>query len=98
MKPLASVRSAERSSRANRRRPTRNRHNLLPKKKKKKKKKNRPVEVVPKVHLVGLKVPPADQAGHLGRSADLLVGLRGLPVDQAGHLEGVAEDDGQRKA
>jgi hypothetical protein len=89
MKPLTSVRSAEQSSRSSRRRPTRNRHNRPMK--------NHHAEVVPKVHLVGLKAPPADQAGHLGRSADLLVGLRGLPVDQAGHLVG-AEDDGQRKA
>jgi hypothetical protein len=59
--------------------------------------KNQPVVVGPKGLLVGLKVPPADQAGHLGGLADLLVGLRGLPVDQAGHLEG-AEDDGPGKA
>jgi len=67
----------------------------------KKKKKNHHVEVVPKVLLVRLKVPPAGQAGLPGGSADLLVllvGLRVLPVDQAGHLQGGAEDDGQRKA
>ena len=84
MKPLASARSAERSSRTRRRRPTRNRHNLLPMKN------NQPV-VGPKVRLVGQKVLPAGQA-------DLLVGLRGLPVDQAGPPEGTAEDDGPRKA
>jgi hypothetical protein len=90
-----SARSAERSSKnTSRRRLTRNRHNLLPIKKNQMK--NQPV-VGPKVLLVGLKVPPADQAGPLGRLADLLVGLRGLPVDQAGHLGG-AEDDGPRKA
>ncbi len=101
MKPLTSVQSAEQSSRSSRRRPTRNRHHRP-------KKKNHPVEVVPKVLLgvpkvllVGSKVPPADQAGPLGRLADLLVllvGLRGLPVGQAGPLEGAAEDDGPRKA
>ena len=68
------------------------------------KKKNQPVVVGLKVPLeglkdllVGLKVLPAGQAGHLGGLADLLVGLRVLPVDQAGPLEG-AEDDGPRKA
>jgi hypothetical protein len=63
--------------------------------------KNQPVVVVGlKVLLVGPKVLPAGQAGHLGGLADLadlLVGLRVLPVDQAGHLEG-AEDDEPRKA
>ena len=60
-------------------------------------KKNQPVVVGPKVLLVGRRVLPAGQAGHLGGLADLLVGLRVLPVDQAGPLEG-AEDDGPRKA
>jgi hypothetical protein len=91
MKPLTSARSAERSSRSSRRRPTRNRHKSLMKKK------NQPVVVGPKDLLVGLKVLPADQVGHLGGLAGLLVGLRVLPVDQAGHLEG-AEEDGPRKA
>jgi len=69
-------------------------------------KKNQPVVVGQKVPLeglkdllVGLKVLPAGQAGHLGGLADLLVllaGLRVLPVDLAGHLG--AEDDGPRKA
>ena len=68
----------------------RNRHNRSMKK-------NQPVVVVLKVPLVGLKVPPAGQAGHLGGLADLLVGLRVLPVGQAGPPEG-AEDDGPRKA
>src|SRR5919107_580267 len=89
MKPLSSARSAERSSRTSRRRPTRNRHNRPMKKK------NQPVVVGPKDLLVGLKVLPAGQAGHLGGLADLLgllVGLLVLPVDQAGHLG--AEDDG----
>jgi hypothetical protein len=98
MKPLTSAQSAERSSRTSRWRPTRNRRNLLPMKKNQMK--NQPVVVGPKVPLVGLKVLPADQAGHLGGladQADLLVGLRDLPVDQAGPLEG-AEDDGPRKA
>ena len=95
MKPLTSARSAERSSRTSRWRPTRNRRNLLPIKKNQMK--NQPVVVGPKVPLVGLKVLPAGQAGHLGGLADLLVGLRVLPVDQAGPLEG-AEDDGPRKA
>jgi hypothetical protein len=90
MKPLTSARSAARSSRTSRRRPMRNRHNLPMKK-------NQPVVVGPKVPLVGLKVLPAGQAGHLGGLADLLVGLRVLPVDQAGPPEG-AEDDGPRKA
>ena len=83
MKPLTSARSAERSSRTSRRRPTRNRHNRPMKK-------NQPV-------VVGLKVLPAGQAGHLGGLADLLVGLRVLPAGQAGPPEG-AEDDGPRKA
>ena len=91
MRPLTSARSAERSSRTSRRRPTRNRHNRPMKKK------NQPVVVGPKVPLVGLKVLPAGQAGHLGGLADLLVGLRVLPVGQAGPPEG-AEDDGPRKA
>ena len=68
------------------RRPSRNLHNLLPMKKN-----NQPDEVV------GLKVPPEGQAGHLEGLADLLVGLRVLPVDQAGHLEGAAEHDRPRK-
>ena len=89
MKPLASARSAEWSSRTSRRRPTRNRHNRPMKK-------NQPVVVGPKVPLVGLKVLAAGQAGHLEGLADLLVGLRALPVDQAGPPEG-AEDDGPRK-
>jgi hypothetical protein len=102
MKPLTSARSAERSSRASRRRPTRNRHNLL--QMKKNQMKNHPVVVGPKVLLVGqadrlgiLVDPPVDQAGHLGGLADLLVGLRVLPVDQADPPEGAAEDDGPRK-
>jgi hypothetical protein len=95
MKPLTSAQSAERSSRTSRWRPTRNRRNLLPMKKNQMK--NQPVVVGPKVPLVGLKVLPAGQAGHLGGLADLLVGRRVLPVDQAGPLEG-AEDDGPRKA
>jgi hypothetical protein len=69
MKPQTSARSAERSSsRTSRWRPTRNRHNLLPKKKtkKKKKKRNQPVVVGQKGLLVGLKALPAGQAGHLG--------------------------------
>jgi hypothetical protein len=103
MKPSTSARSAERrsstSSRTSRRRPPRNRHNLLPMKKN-----NQPGEVV------GLKVPPEGQAGHLGGladqadllggladQADLLVGLRVLPVGRADHLEGAEEDDGPRK-
>jgi hypothetical protein len=90
MKPSTSARSAERrsstSSRTSRRRPPRNRHNLLPMKKN-----NQPGEVV------GLKVPPEGQAGHLGGLADLLVGLRVLPVGRADHLEGAEEDDGPRK-
>ena len=45
------------------------------------KKKNQPVIVGLKVPLVGLKVLPAGQVGHLGGLADLLVGLRVLPVD-----------------
>ena len=97
MKPLTSVRSAEPSSRSSRRRPTRNRHNLLPMKNQMKNQmKNHPVVVGPKVLLAGPKVLPAGQAGHLGGLADLLVGLRVLPVDQAGPPEG-AEDDGPRK-
>src|SRR5215211_5810341 len=84
MRPLTSARSAERSSRTSRRRPTRNRHNRPMKKK------NQPV-------VVGLKVLPAGQAGHLGGLADLLVVLLVLPVGQAGPPEGAAEDDGPRK-
>jgi hypothetical protein len=91
MKLPTSARSAERSSRTSRRRPTRKRH-YRPMKKK-----NQAVVVGPKVPLVGLRVLPAGQAGHLGGLADLLVGLRVLPVGQAGPLEG-AEDDGPRKA
>jgi hypothetical protein len=99
MKPPTSAQSAERSSRASRRRPTRNRHNLLPMKNQMKKNqmKNHPIVVGPKVLLVGqadrlgrLVDHPVDQAGHLG-------GLAGLPVDQADHLEG-AEDGEPRKA
>ena len=91
MRPLTSARSAEQSStKTSRRLLTRNLHNRPMKK-------NRPVdEGGQKDLLVGLKVLPAGQAGHLGGLADLLVGLRVLPVDQAGHLEG-AEDDGPRK-
>ena len=73
MKPLTSARSAERSSRSSKRRPARNRHNRL----KKKTKKNQPVVVGPKVPLVGLKdllvgpkVLPAGQAGHLEGAED----------------------------
>ena|SRR5919107_2902019 len=97
MRPLTSARSAERSIRSSRRRPTRNRHNRPMKK-------NQPVVVGQKVPLEGLKdllvgqkVLPAGQAGHLGGLADLLVGLRVLPVDQTDPPEG-AEDDGPRKA
>ncbi len=94
MKPPTSARSAERSSRASRRRPTRNRHNLLTMKNQMK---NHPVVVGPKVLLVGqadrlgrLVDLPVNRAGHLG-------GLADLPVDQADHLEG-AEDGEPRKA
>ncbi len=81
-----SARSAERSSKkTSRRRPTRNQHNRP-----KKKKKSHQVEVVPKVLLVGLKVP-------LGVLVDPLVVLRVLPVNQVGHLEG-AEHGEPRKA
>jgi hypothetical protein len=73
MKPLTSAQSAERSSRSSKRRPARNRHNRL----KKKTKKNQPVVVGPKVPhvglkdlLVGLKVLPAGQAGHLEGAED----------------------------
>jgi hypothetical protein len=61
-------------------------------------KKNQPVVVGPKALLVGLRVLPAGQAGHLGGLADLLVVLLVLPVGQAGPPEGAAEDDGPRKA
>jgi hypothetical protein len=61
MKPPTSVRSAERSSR---RRPTRNRQNLLPMKENRMKR--RPNVVGPKDLLVRLEVPPAGQAGLLG--------------------------------
>ena len=71
MKPLTSARSAERSSRTSRRRPTRKRH-YRPMKKK-----NQAVVVGPKVPLVGLKdllvgpkVLPAGQAGHLEGAED----------------------------
>ena len=92
MKPPTSAQSAERRSRISRRRLTRNRRNHPMKNQMK----NQPVVVGPKVLLVGLKVLPAGQAGHLGGLADLLVGLRVLPVDQAGPPEG-AEDDGPGK-
>ncbi len=102
MKPPTSAQSVERSSRASRRRPTRNRHNLLPMKNRmknqmKNRMKNHPVGAGPKVLLV-------DQADRLGRLVDLLVNqaghlgrLAGLPVDQADHLEGGAEDGEPRK-
>ena len=93
MKPLSSARSAERSSRTSRRRPTRNRHNLPMKKK------NQPVdEGGQKDLLARLKDLPAGQAGRPGRLADLLVVLLALPVDQAAHPGVAAEDDGPRKA
>jgi hypothetical protein len=63
MKPLSSARSAERSNRSSRRRPTRNRHNRP-------KKKNQRVVVGQKVLLVGLRVLPVDQAGHLEDAED----------------------------
>jgi hypothetical protein len=69
MKPPTSARSAERSSKkTSRRRPTRNRHNLLPMKKNQMN--NQPVVVGPQSPLVGLKVPRADQAGHLEGAED----------------------------
>ena len=63
MKPPTSAQSAERSSRASRRRPTTNRHNLLTMKNQMK---NHPVVVGPKVLL-------GDQADRLGRLVDLPV-------------------------
>jgi hypothetical protein len=74
MKPLTSAQSAERSSRSSKQRPARNRHNRP---KKKTKMKNPPVVVGPKVPHVGLKdllvgpkVLPAGQAGHLEGAED----------------------------
>jgi hypothetical protein len=93
MNPPTSAQSAERSSRASRQRPARNRHNLLPMKNQMM---NLPGGTGPKVLLVGqadrlgtLVALPVNQAGHLG-------GLAGFPVNQADHLEG-AEDGEPRK-